>query len=213
MNNDKSIRELITNIRPDAPIISVSHPEPSLQRHNVVATYRTQEASRNAILTLERFQADDAAIGLVALGHEERPSGLQPQDSTIAGSTLRRAGKGAAIGAIVTALIVGVAAVLIEPGGIAIGAAAGGALFGAFVGGVWGAFIRFGGSDAYRQSFVENDQGVTLVSFHTGSAEDASRARELLALEAMSPPVHFGRDGDKVWECADCGLDDSAGGN
>lgn len=201
MTNDKNIHDLVQMIDPEAPIISVSHPEPALRRHNVVATYATQEESRNAVLALESFEDDDAAIGLVALGHEDRPSGIQPQDSAITGSTMRRAGKGAAIGAVVTALVIGGAAVLIDPSGIAVGAAAGGALFGAFVGGVWGAFVRFGGSDAYRQSFVENDRGVTLVSFHTGDESSARKAQDLLSLESMSPAVHFGRDGDRVWEC------------
>ncbi len=199
MQNDLGLRDIARLVAPDADIVSASDPEPMLKAINVVAIFDSQETSRNAVLGLESMENDDAAIGLVALGHEARTVGIQPEDSTITNETLGRAAKGALVGAVVAALLIGAGTALFSVNGIVIGAAVGGALFGAFIGGVWGAFVRFGGSSAYRQSFVRNDHGVTLVSLHTDDRAEAEEAERVLGLQSASPPMVFHRDGDRLW--------------
>lgn len=199
MENDVGMRDIAHLIAPDADIVAASNPEPVLRSMNVVAVFESDDTSRNAVLALEDLEDDDSAIGLTALGHESRSQGVQPEDQSIAGDALRRAAKGAAIGAVVSAFVIGGATALISVSGVVVGAALGGALFGAFVGGVWGAFLRFGGSDAYRQAFVQNEHGVSLVSLHTNDATKAQEARDRLAIESISTPMMFRRDGDRVW--------------
>ena len=199
MGSDLGVRHLASLMAPDAQIVSASNPEPTLRRFNVVAIYDDEQASRDAVLRLEKLENDDAAVGLVALGHEARRPGVQPEDDEIAGETLGRTAKGAVAGAIVGAVVIGLAALAFAETGVAIGAAVGGALFGAFVGGVWAAFGKFGGSDAYRQSYVKNEGGVTLVSLHTADRDEAARARDALAETSLSRPMLFHRDGDRVW--------------
>jgi len=59
-----------------------------------------------------------------------------------------------------------------------------------FVGAMWGAFIRMGGSDAYRQTFVETSSPtLTIVSLHSDDRAEADEARRRLALEAETEPV------------------------
>ena len=199
MGSDLGVRHLASLMAPDAQIVSASNPEPALRRYNVVAIFDDEEASRDAVLRLEKLENDDAAVGLVALGHESRRPGVQPEDTEISGDALGRARNGGLIGAAIGAVIIGLASLAFGDSGVAIGAAAGGALFGAFIGAVWGAFVKFGGSDAYRQSYVENEGGVTLVSLHTADRDEAATARDTLAETSLSRPMLFHRDGERVW--------------
>jgi hypothetical protein len=97
--------------------------------------------------------------------------------------------KGAALGAVVGAVLVGGVTALIDSS-IWMGAAIGGAIFGLVVGAMWGAFIRMGGSDAYRQTFVETSSPtLTIVSLHSDDRAEADEARRRLALEAETAPV------------------------
>lgn len=204
MKNDIGLRDLARVLAPDADIVAASHPEPVLRNYNVIATFDTQDTARNAVLALESFEDDDAAIGLTALGHERRASGMQPEDGPIAGDIGGRTIRGAVIGAIVAVVVITGAAALIEWSPILFGVALGSALFGAFIGGVWGAFVRMGGSDAYRQSFIENSDGITLVSLHTNDRDKADQACGVLGLQAVEPPSIVLRDGNTLVSSGNC---------
>ncbi|WP_040495049.1 hypothetical protein [Ilumatobacter nonamiensis] len=199
MENDLGLRDIARVIAPDAEIATTSNPEPVLRAYNVVGVFNEEQDSRDAVLALESIDADDAAIGLVTLGHVEHPTGIQPEDRRITGETLRRAGIGAAIGAVISALVIGLGALAFSTSTVAIGGAIGGALFGAFIGGLWGAFVKFGGSDAYRQSFGPDDRATTLVSLHTDSRDHAQEARSLMGLIAGTTPTMVRRDEQRVW--------------
>lgn len=199
MENDVGLRDIAHVIAPDAEIASTSNPEPVLRAYNVVGIYHEEDNSRDAVLALESIDADDAAIGLVTLGHVEHPTGIQPEDRRITGETLRRAGIGAAIGAVISALVVGLGSLAFATSTVAIGGAIGGALFGAFIGGLWGAFVKFGGSDAYRQSFGPDEHATTLVCLHTDSFDHAQEAQALLGLIADTTPTIVRRDEHRVW--------------
>src|SRR5207342_3635738 len=97
--------------------------------------------------------------------------------------------KGAALGFFVGAVLVGGVTALIDSE-IWVGAAIGGAIFGLVVGAIWGAFLRMGGSDAYRQTFVETTSPtLTIVSLHSDDRVEAEEARRRLALEADAAPI------------------------
>ena len=107
--------------------------------------------------------------------------------------------KGAVIGAVIGAAIVGGAAALIAGGAAGLAAAAGGALFGGAIGAIWAAFVRMGGSDAYRQTFVEpSPSELVLVSLHTANSDTAERGRELLAANADRPPYILRSDSEGI---------------
>jgi hypothetical protein len=87
------------------------------------------------------------------------------------------------IGGIVGAIVVGGAALLFGAAGWEVaGAAAAGAMLISVFGAIWSAFARFGGSDAYRQTFVDKAvSDLTIVSLHTDDAAEAAAARARLA--------------------------------
>lgn len=199
MENDVGLRDLAQLIAPDAPIASTSNPEPALRSYNVVALFREQDDTRDAVLALESIEADDAAIGLVTFGALDAPSGFQPEDRRITSETLSRAGKGAAIGAVISALIIGLGSLAFSTSTVAIGGAVGGALFGAFIGGLWGAFLRFGGSDAYRQSYGPDQHARSLVALHTDSFAHAQEAQSLMGLIGGATPTVVRRDENRIW--------------
>ena len=99
--------------------------------------YDVEEESRNAVLALETIESDDSALGLVDFGSDRPRQETAPTDARITAEALRPAAKGAAIGAVAAALIVGLSTMLLGAGDLADAAAVGGALFGAFVGGTW----------------------------------------------------------------------------
>jgi predicted lipid-binding transport protein (Tim44 family) len=151
------------------------------------------------------MEADDGSVGLTVitragLGREDDPSfvtnetaddaeirGLDPEGVTA--DIIPRALKGAVVGAMIGAVLVGGAAALIDGASGAIAGVLGGLLFGAVIGAVWGAFVRMGGSDAYRETFVEpNVTELMLVSLHTADGAHAERARQALAANADRPP-------------------------
>jgi len=204
MQNNIGLRDLVRTISPDMNIVAASNPEPVLRTLNVIAPFDSQDSARNAVLALESFEDDDAAIGLTALGDEERAVGMQPEDGAIADDIGPRALRGALIGAVIGAVVITGAAALIEWSSILIGVAFGAALFGAFIGGLWGAFVRMGGSDAYRQSFIQNSNGVTLVSLHTDDRAKADTACGLLGLQSSAPPSIVIRDGESLTMSDNC---------
>jgi hypothetical protein len=116
-----------------------------------------------------------------------RPEGADPEGvmSDIGPRTL----KGAVIGAIGGAVVIGLATALLAPD-IWIGGALGGALMGAAFGAVWGAFLRMGGGSAYRQTFVTaSDDALSLVSLHTADREEAQHGHDRLAIQAINAPI------------------------
>jgi hypothetical protein len=82
-----------------------------------------------------------------------------------------------------------------DPGSIVGGALAGAALL-AVPGAIWATFLRLGGSDAYRQTFVNDDvDELNVVSLHTSDRAEADRAfaRLFEPSRARGPPSRFGR--------------------
>jgi hypothetical protein len=162
--------------------VSVSNPEPHLERLNVVATTSDPEVARGAVLDLEAEEGDDARIGLVALGPPtDEPDGVDPEGvaravgpRVVVGGTIGAAA-GAGLGAAVAAISGAEASVVV------VGALAGAALL-TVPGAIWATFSRFGGSDAYRQTFVdENLDELNVVSLHTSDRNEAERAMARLS--------------------------------
>ncbi len=175
-------------------MISTSNPEPALRTYNVVARYRSADAARNAVLALESLEADDGAVGVTVVElpaspvGEERGADTERDPGPIEELTPRML-KGGAIGLVVGAVLIGGVTAVIDSS-IWIGAAIGGAIFGLVVGAIWGAFMRMGGSDAYRQTFVETSSPtLTIVSLHSDDRAEADEARRRLGLEADTPPL------------------------
>jgi hypothetical protein len=198
--HQQDLRDVARLIEPTMRVVSISNPEPTLAPLNVVAVYRLENDARNAVLALESMEADDGSVGLTVLGREDDPAfvtnetaddaeirGLDPEGVTA--DIIPRALKGAVVGAMIGAVLVGGAAALIDGASGAIAGVLGGLLFGAVIGAVWGAFVRMGGSDAYRETFVEpNVTELMLVSLHTADGAHAERARQALAANADRPP-------------------------
>jgi len=199
--------DLVRHVEPGSRMISTSNPEPALRAYNVVARYRSDDAARNAVLALESLEADDAAVGVTVVelptaelaarpgaagdrAHaEQRPEQHPEQHRGPIEEMTPRTLKGAAIGLVVGAVLVGGIVAIIDSS-LWIGAAIGGAIFGLVVGAIWGAFSRMGGSDAYRQTFVETSSPtLTIVSLHSDDRAEADEARRRLALEADTPPL------------------------
>ena len=89
---------------------------------------------------------------------------------------------GGLLGALVGAVIIGSAALLFgAEGWELIGAAAAGAMLFAVFGAMWLTFAGFGGSDAYRQTFVDQASELTIVSVHTDDPDEAATAKDRLA--------------------------------
>ena len=186
MTDHHAIQRLAHSVAPDLVVVSTSNPEPVLQRYNVVGLFDATEEARKAVVALEGLERDDAAIGVTVLGDGERhhavaePEKIDPEGVTR--DVMPRAVVGGIIGGLVGAVVVGVVAGVIAGGAAAIGGAIGGLLLGAPIGAVWGAFVRMGGSDAYRQTFVPPQRhDVTLVSLHTNDEGEAAAAFDRLA--------------------------------
>lgn len=199
VKNDIGLRDIARLVKPDTEIASASNPEPPLLAYNVVGVFSEQDDSRDAVLALESIEADDAAIGLVTFGSTDSTVGFRREDTKITGETIGRAGTGAAIGAVIAALIVGLGSLAFSTSTMALGGAIGGALFGAFIGGLWGAFIRFGGSDAYRQSFAGDEHATTLVALHTDDLDHAREGQRLMAMIAEVTPIMVRHDEERIW--------------
>lgn len=185
--------DLVRHVEPSGRMISTSNPEPALRTYNVVARYHSADAARNAVLALESLEADDGAVGVTVV---ELPAAVAGQPAPNAErdpgpieELTPRMLKGGAIGLVVGAVLIGGVTAVIDSN-IWIGAAFGGAIFGLVVGAIWGAFTRMGGSDAYRQTFVETSSPtLTIVSLHSDDRAEADEARRRLGLQADTPPL------------------------
>jgi hypothetical protein len=183
-NQPQTLTSVVRRWAPHLRVVSVSNPEPHLERLNVVATTSDPEVARDAVLDLEAEEGDDARIGLVALGpptDERRPDGVDPEGvaravgpRVVVGGTIGAAA-GAGLGAAVAAISGAEASVVV------VAALAGAALL-TVPGAIWATFSRFGGSDAYRQTFVdENIDELNVVSLHTSDRNEAERAMARLS--------------------------------
>lgn len=188
--------ELAGLLAPDAIVTETSHPPPALDRWNVAVLLDDATVAREAVLALEAISADDAAVGFTVLSPPNaaaattearadavvEPSGPSGVDREgVIGELAPRAFVGGLIGALVGAAVIGLAGWFVAEGVGAIAGAIGGALFGAPIGAIWGGFTRMGGSDAYRQTFVDPDDPSTfMVSLHTADPERADRAASCL---------------------------------
>jgi hypothetical protein len=216
---NSGVVELAELLAPATTVTETSNPAPSLARWNIAVMLDDANDARNAVLALESLEADDAAIGFTVLTPRstaaettaqraaiaeargqtgnERPSepGLDPEG--VIADVAPRTIVGGVIGAVVGAIIVGVAAFAIAGTIGAVAGAIGGALLGAPIGAVWGGFARMGGSDAYRQTFVDPaDPSTFMVSLHTADDGEADAAAERLGL--LGPVVRTEYDGEHL---------------
>ena len=178
------LSDFARRVVPQLDVVSVSSPEPVPSRHNVVAFVRSPDHGRQAVVALEDIERDDGRIGLVVMGGDvvERHDGtVDPEGVTR--SIAPRLLLGALVGALVGAIVVGGATWLVaDDDGIVPGAALGGAAMFATFGAVWATFAGFGGSDAYRQTFVEpHVDELAIVTLHTDDPDVAERGFERLS--------------------------------
>ena len=166
----------------DLRVVSISNPEPVLRRFNVLGIAGTTQDARRAVVALEGIEADDASIGVVVLGTEPaEPADGRVDPEGVTKAVGPRLLVGGLVGFVVGAIVIGGGAWLLDAGGATIGAALGGGAMGAVFGAIWVVFARLGGSDAYRQTFVEHrGEDVTLVSLHTDDADEAAEAKRRL---------------------------------
>ncbi|HWL43970.1 MAG TPA: hypothetical protein VNQ73_13600 [Ilumatobacter sp.] len=183
-----TLREWAQGLAPGLDVVSASGPEAALEAGDLVAIFPTAEAARSVVLSWERIEAADAAVGFIALGTApdrqtelDRPTGVDPEG--VAGHTARRVLKGALPGAFVGAAAVGTTVAITSGSGAAlVGAGLGGAAFGAVAGGVMAMVKGTGWGEAYQHSFV--DPGATeiaVASFHSEDADHLSAAEQAAA--------------------------------
>jgi hypothetical protein len=181
-----SLNDVARRLAPHLRIISASRPTPVLRNHNVLAVTESAAAGRHAVLALEAIEVDDDKLGTVVMGAASstatdtppvsEPERLDPEGVTRV--VLPRILAGGVLGAIAGALLVGGGAFAFgaREWNLA-GAAAGGAMLCAVFGAIWLAFAGLGGTDAYRQTFVDEAvTELTIVSVHTDDPEEASAA-------------------------------------
>jgi hypothetical protein len=188
--HQRSLHDVVRRVAPDLPIASSSQPVPVLRTHNVVALAETPEKGRDAVLALESLEYDDDKLGTVVMTQssdtETAEAGIDPEG--VSRQVMPRVVIGALIGALAGFLLVGGGALLFGvTGWRAAGAALGGAMMLAVFGAIWVTFAGPGGSDAYRQTFVEEmTTDVALVSLHTDDAAEADAARRVLEARDIS---------------------------
>jgi hypothetical protein len=208
-NRSPSFADVVGRALPGVAIVATSHPTPTLSPLNVIASFEDADDARSAVLALESLDDNDAEVALtvVSVGvSDDAPSAEGAHASAdrqgragnradadpegVIADVTPRAVTGAIIGAIVGAIVVGGIAAAVIDGDGWIGAVLGGALFGSAIGATWGAFARFGGSDAYRQTFVDpSESDLFVVSLHVDDGPLAERARDRLSTVAGASPV------------------------
>lgn len=178
-----------TTLLPGLDVLSVSKPAPAAMEFNVVAVAESADAAREATLDLEALQHHDdgTSIGLVMLGSptrgEHEQVSVDPEG--VVGAVAPRVIVGGLIGAIVGAAAGAVIAAFVDGVSVPVALLPGAAL-GATIGAIWWAFARLGGSDAYRQTFVEpRPVEVGVVSFHCHDRETADAAFDKLLARTM----------------------------
>jgi hypothetical protein len=180
-----TLTEVARQLAPNLRIISASQPTPVLRTHNVIGIAESPDAARQAVLALEAIEADDEQLGTVVMATTEPEPvdhGPQPDPEGVVRHVAPRVLVGGLGGGVVGAVVVALGALLLGARGFElVGAALAGAMLVAIFGAMWVTFAGLGGSDAYRQTFVdENTTNVTLVSIHTDDSDEAAAARDRL---------------------------------
>lgn len=183
--------------------------QPQHASHNVLAVYPSAERAREAITQLERSGVEGGDIELLGAAAEgaAQPETNEVQrnvDMAMSGKVGKRSLAGLPIGALagaVVLLLVGWFAHAVfdvgdSLGQVLIGAALGGALFGAFGGLFYGGASGLPVSDAWGETFEAVRQGSTGVAVHTEDEGEAEKAVEALQrLGGHTRLTRFGRDG------------------
>jgi hypothetical protein len=180
-----TLSDLARQFAPHLRIISASQPGPVLRTYNVIALADSAERGREAVLALEAVEHDDEQLGTVvmgATGSDSSPHRPSADREGVAREIGPRILVGGVLGAIVGAIVIGAGAFLLGARGWEVaGAAAAGAMLVSVFGVIWVTFAGMGGSDAYRQTFVEDDSThLTLVSVHTDDPDEAAAAHDRL---------------------------------
>jgi hypothetical protein len=180
-----TLNDVARQLAPHLRIISSSQPAPPLRSHNVIALAETAELGRRAVLALEPVEPDDEHLGTVVMGTTAPDSTVSqpgPDPEGVARQLAPRIVAGALLGAIVGSVVIGAGAFLVGArGGEVVGAAVAGAMLVSVFGVVWLTFAGMGGSDAYRQTFVDDHATyLTLVSVHTDDPDEAAAAHDRL---------------------------------
>jgi hypothetical protein len=184
-----SLTELARQLAPHLRIISASRPAPVLRDHNVLAMSGDADVGRRAVLALESIEHADDQLGTVVMGaitdevdddSAEDNGRVDPEG--VGRQVVPRVLLGGLLGAIVGAILVGGGAFLLGAEGWEVaGAAAAGAMLLSVFGAIWLTFAGLGGSDAYRQTFVDDAATeLTIVSVHTDDPDEAEAARSRL---------------------------------
>jgi hypothetical protein len=137
------------------------------------------------VLALEPVEPDDEHLGTVVMGTTAPDSTVSqpgPDPEGVARQLAPRIVAGALLGAIVGSVVIAAGAFLVGArGGEVVGAAVAGAMLVSVFGVVWLTFAGMGGSDAYRQTFVDDHATyLTLVSVHTDDPDEAAAAHDRL---------------------------------
>ena len=180
--------------------------ERKFSRHNVIAVYPSVEQAREAITHLERHGVEGGDIELLGAGAE---GAAVPQtnieqreaDMAVTGSVAKRSLAGMPIGALVGAVVVGLASLLPQvafdvgdsAAAVVIGGAVAGAFFGAFAGLFYGGATGLPVSDAWGETFEAVKQGSTAVAVHSDDSEETDKA--VKALESMGGHTRLARFG------------------
>ena len=188
-----SLNDVARRLAPHLRIISASRPTPVLRDHNVLALADDPEEARRAVIALESVEYADEQFGTVVMGAVPgTPERLEVDDAGdlsgrvdpegVGRQIVPRVLLGAFVGAVLGAIVVGGAALLFGASGWeVVGAAVAGAMLISVFGAIWFAFARLGGSDAYRQTFVDRAASdLSIVSLHTDDAAEAGAARSRL---------------------------------
>ncbi|HET9546608.1 MAG TPA: hypothetical protein VFO97_02175 [Desertimonas sp.] len=171
------------------------------------------DTGRRAVLALESLEHADDQLGTVVMGSGEAAPTPVVDDETdgsgrdgngsvdpegVTRQVVPRVLAGAAIGAVVGALVVGGGALVFGATGWQLaGAAVAGAMLFAVFGAMWWTFAALGGSDAYRQTFVdEATPALTIVSVHTDDPAEAAAARQRLSSDPQLRILDVDRFGD-----------------
>ena len=165
--------------------VSGSTPDPELEEHNLVAVTHDLDTAHSVALAFERVRLADSEVSTVVLGHPvDRTERKTADPEGVTTHAAKWAGLSAIPGAVIGALVIGLAVFFVTDSAAGtIGAAVGGAFFGAYVSGTWGYVIGTGQSRAYEQTFVDPEAtDVVFVSVH-GSDESVVRAAEEAASE------------------------------
>jgi hypothetical protein len=205
-----SLNDVARQLAPHLRIISASRPTPLLRDHNILAVAHDTESARRAVLALEAVEPADDQLGTVVMGAVPGAADRAAADDDngrvdpegVGRQVIPRVLLGGLIGAVVGAIVVGGGALVLgATGWELVGAAAAGAMLLSVFGAIWFAFAGFGGSDAYRQTFVdEAATELTIVSVHTDDPQEAAVARQRLAGDADLTIVAVDRFGQTAEE-------------